>query len=302
MSQDGARYLILLNHSPSQEKEWELWGFGNNVVAVAHNDNNSRHSWNASDWLNLEKLESQPSILVYCDYPLPGRKPQCKKKLYDIVGSEFRIWHHGGLNVGDASLENVWKTFRKQEFETAGFTRNAQVMPFSETSPYPWKDDIAKVKGLFASPPTLSFQDALRTLHAAWNKANAFFHVEGPAQGIIEALFPLYVDLLNRSYSSLSEADFQSALNTAKEDVASALSTMELTPDTLREIWGDVSDEAQKRISEPGLALLEAMDSLSFERGNYFPNKFKALSIAYTAVLIPPLGSTSPGLTDPEPS
>ncbi|MDD5266659.1 MAG: hypothetical protein PHO08_05970 [Methylococcales bacterium] len=299
MSLDGARYLILLNHRPSSgDTELESWGFHNGVVAIEHGEDDTRHFWKNTEWLNLNKINSQCYILVYCDNELPGGKPACKKKLYNIVGSAARIWHHGGVNVDDATLELVWDKFKEQNFESAGFTRDAHLMPFSETSPYPWNDDIKKVKDLFKNTQTLSFHDALIALHDAWNKAEEFFHFEDPAQRIIEALFPLYVDLGNRGYSGLTEADFQLALNTAREDVISVLSSIGLTSENVIGIWDKVTDPQQRRLAEPGITLLKALKNLPFDKADDFLEKFKALSVAYTRTLNPPSEAVSPGQTE----
>lgn len=299
MNASDTLYLIILS---GEDDEREAWGFtGNDKVAITI-DSTTERKWKWDAWHNATQNDLRLTrIFVYSDHGLRGRQDKCKRKLHELVGDKFRIWHHGGGVQSTITIDKVRKEFG-EKFSEAGFSNNVHLMPFSVITEFPWKTEISNVRdNLFKkntsdSGNALTLDDAITQLDKAWDKASTFFHSERPIQLLLEALFPLYVDLKNHQGSKLSNPDLSEALKAAMDNLNRSLN--EAGQPTANQLLDAIKIVIKSKTGTMADMLLVTTDILDISLNlkyykldgkDEFIKKFDALSDIYSKYLGLPL-------------
>jgi hypothetical protein len=273
-----SNYLVLLDPGDNLNR----WGFGRDIVARGFGSGSGEvTSWDAQRWLASQGLGlAEPWILIYSG--IRGvdavAMAKCKAKLKTLTENcEIRIFHHGGGNTD--LLSEVFKKFKDADFVSAGFPETSPVMPYSESGATPWGWNLRVTdlqSSLFGATPPKG-DAALTALDEAWTDAGKYFDREKPIQAILEALFPLYVDVCNTLSGGpgaldLSHADAKVAIDAGKAAL-NALDAMTLA--SLNRIATENDD--------PGVALnavLTGLAQLSVDEAG----SFEAFKIAFGRV------------------
>jgi hypothetical protein len=198
--------------------------------------------------------------------------------------------HFGNWNLKEMSLSKIdekWKELIKSLKLPA--MPNAIVMPMSEAGGTTWKEKLNDFRNVFTKERNFT----LNNLNDAWEIAFTFFHIDQLMQAMIEALFPLFVDLSNHEISALSELEFNTACSATKKDLETKLSGIMATSKTpacarfkgrLKSIKDSQSSETTRNCAKTGFELLELLEKENLTSADHsaFKMKFEGLSKAYS--------------------
>ena len=208
------------------------------------------------------------------------RYGKCRTQLCQILPcNNIRIFYHKGGEF--STIKEITDDFASK------FWPDANVMPYSVNIGLSWKKAIDNACNKFVSG---KFNEAFIKLDVAWNIAFSYYNVSHPVRVILDALFPLYVDLSNCQFDPLEEEDYKAAVIAAKNNLKGGVAKLGLEVTTLEKILKAASDnlpnsESGKLLAKTSIDLLKMFKGLILDNANGFQYRFNILSEGYTRYL-----------------
>lgn len=290
-------YLLIL-------KDRVKSGFSNDKMlrVITQNGSEELTRQQLFDCNSAIQLHDMKCLLFYDESPIDDsgengvekekRYKQSRGKLKKILGGDsVHIFYHKG---GDfIKLKEVVDDFNDKYWEAE------DVFPYSANMCQQWEGKIGEsLAALMAflsednGDSESNLDGVLELLDQAWNIAFCFYKIDQPLRGVLESLFPLYIDIRNQAFTEkLNQCEFEAVFVAAKDNLSGALSAIGLTggENDLKKILGDIKesiDEDNKSLAKAGIMLLEKLERLerlTQKDTDDFIIAFDSLSGVYTS-------------------